>query len=131
MIRSTVLWLVLLLAAVLATYSNHFENAFHFDDQHTIVNNPYIGELRYLPRFFTDTRTFSVLPRNRTYRPLVSASLAIDHWLGKERKPFWFHASTFCWFLLQLVLMYALFRKVCDQARADSRNRWVALFAAA
>jgi len=37
-------WLLvaLMLLAVAATYANHFHNAFHFDDFHTIVDNPAI-----------------------------------------------------------------------------------------
>src|SRR5437660_10380209 len=119
----TALSLCAVLAAVLLTYSNHFENTFHFDDDHTIVQNPYIRDLHNLPLFFTDARTFSTLPPNRAYRPLVTASLAIDYALGHGLRPVFFHASTFLWFLVQLALMYALFLKI-------GRNHWIALFAA-
>jgi tetratricopeptide (TPR) repeat protein len=127
----TVLLLCLLLSAVLLIYLAHFENTFHFDDAHTVVENPYIRDLRNIPRFFSDARTFSILPANRMYRPLVSASLAIDYWLGSGLEPFFFQLSTFCWFLLQLVVMYMLFREVYDRAHAHPRNRRVALFATA
>jgi len=119
------------LAAVLLIYSNHFENSFHFDDAHSVQSNPYIRDLRNVPRFFTDARAFSVLPANRTYRPLVTLSLAVDYWLGNGLTPFYFHLSTFLWFLFQLVLMYFLFRRICDRALPDARNPWVALFATA
>src|ERR1700730_5636209 len=127
----TIFWLCNLLLLVLLVYSNHFHNEFHFDDSHTIVDNPYIRELRNIPRFFTDARTFSVLPQNRAWRPLVSMSLAIDYWGGGGLNPISFHVSTFLWFLVQLVLMYALFRRMCDISVSDPRNRWVALFAVA
>jgi tetratricopeptide (TPR) repeat protein len=120
-----------LLLLVSAAYSNHFRNGFHFDDAHTIINNPYIRNLHNLPLFFKDASTFSTLPANRTYRPLVSASLALDFALGHGLNPVYFHASTFFWFLLQLVLVSALFLKICDAGRPDPRNRWIALFAAA
>src|ERR1043166_7488308 len=122
--------LACVLVAVLAVYSNHFHNSFHFDDYHTIVSNPYIRELRFVPQFFTDARTFTVLPRNRTWRPVVSASLALDYWLGGSLDPFFFHVSTFCWFLVQLLLMYALFRHV-GHRHALPGSDWVALFATA
>jgi tetratricopeptide (TPR) repeat protein len=121
----------MLLTAVSVTYSNHFQNPFHFDDSHAVVDNPYIRSLSNAPRFFTDAQTFSNLPANRVYRPLVPLSLAFDYWLGHGLKPAYFQASTFFWFLAQLVLMYALFRKVCDLARPDPRNEWVALIAVA
>jgi hypothetical protein len=68
-----------LVLAILAAYSNHFRNSFHFDDAHTIVNNAAIRELRNIPLFFRDATTFSALPSNQSYRPLVSTLLAIVH----------------------------------------------------
>ena len=85
----------LLLAALLAGYTNHFHNSFHFDDAHTIVNNAAIRELRNIPLFFRDATTFSSLPSNQSYRPLVSTLLAIDYSLGPGLRPFWFHRSVF------------------------------------
>jgi len=120
----------LMLGAVFLAYANHFHNAFHFDDSHAIVDNPYIRSLKNIPRFFTDAGTFSVLPANRTYRPIVSLSLALDYWLGGGLEPGYFQASTFFWFLIQLVAMQALFRKLCDLSNpGSSRNPWIALFA--
>jgi len=121
----------LLAIAVLACYSNHFGNSFHFDDAHAVVQNPYITSLSNIPRFFADATTFSVLPPNRTWRPLVSSSLAFDYWLGGGLKPFWFHLSTFLWYLAQLAVMFILFRRIL---RLVDDSPWVdycALFAAA
>src|ERR1700722_16534306 len=103
---------LLLLVAVTLAYSNHFQNDFHFDDFHTVNNNPYIRSLRNAKLFFTDPSTFSILPANRTYRPLVTLSLAVDYWLGSGLKPFYFHLDTFLWYLVQLALMMALFRRI-------------------
>jgi hypothetical protein len=66
---------VAILLAICLAYANSFQNQFHFDDFHTILDNPAIHSLRNVPRFFTDAMTFSVLPANRTYRPVVSTSL--------------------------------------------------------
>lgn len=116
-------------ALVTVVYSNHFENAFHFDDFHTIVQNPYITDIHNLPRFFVDTDTTSVLPPNRVWRPLVFCSFAIDYWLGHGLKPLYFHLSTFFWFLVLLALMFALFRKIFARAGVD--EAWAAGFATA
>jgi tetratricopeptide (TPR) repeat protein len=121
----------LLLLAVLAAYSNHFENGFHFDDFHTITTNVFIGELRNIPRFFVDASLFTREPENATYRPVTSASLAIDYWLGKGLKPFWFHLSTFVWFSVLLVLVFELFRRMMDRADPHPSNSWTALAATA
>ena len=124
-----------LFALVLLTYANHFANPFHFDDSHAVVDNQYIRDLRNAPLFFTAARTFSNLPANRSYRPLVSLSLAVDYWLAHGLKPVFFQTSTFLWFLVQLALMYVLFLKICDRAgphdNQHENNKWIAIFAAA
>jgi len=117
--------------AICAAYANSFENGFHFDDFHTIVDNPAIRTLRNVPRFFTDATTFSVLPANRTYRPVVSTSLAIDYALGRGYVPLWFHVGTFLVFLGEVWLLYALYRLLLDKIRPGPANEWVALFGAA
>jgi tetratricopeptide (TPR) repeat protein/glycosyltransferase involved in cell wall biosynthesis len=116
---------------VTACYSNHFENHFQFDDSHTIVDNPYIRSLHNIPKFFTDAGTFSTIPANRTWRPLVSTSLAIDYWLGGGLKPLWFHISTFFWFLVQLAILFLLFRAILRRAGDEWWTEYGALFAAA
>jgi len=114
-----------LMLLVFAACSNHFDNSFHFDDSHTIVDNPYVTNLQYIPRFFRDASTFSVLPANRSYRPIVSTSLALDYWIAGGLKPRFFHISTFLWFLAQLFLVYLLFARICGT------DRGIALMAAA
>ncbi|MEO6971341.1 MAG: tetratricopeptide repeat protein, partial [Chthoniobacterales bacterium] len=120
----------LLLLAILAAYSNHFHNGFHFDDGHTIVNNAAIRELRNIPLFFRDATTFSTLPSNQSYRPLVSTLLAVDYWLARGLHPFWFHVSIFALLialtlLLALVIYHLLARDIGKSSRC-----WVALAAA-
>ena len=82
---------VLALAALVAAYANSFGNSFHFDDSHVIEDNLYIRSLANVPRFFRDASTFSALPQNSTYRPLVSTTLALDYWLGGGLDPWQFH----------------------------------------
>jgi len=74
---SAILSGALLLVAILAAYSNHFHDGFHMDDGHAIVNNAAIREPRNIPLFFRDATTFSALPSNQSYRPLVSTLLAM------------------------------------------------------
>ena len=124
------IYVYLLLAAVVAAYANHFNNGYHFDDFHTIVNNIYIKSLRNIPRFFTDATTFSSLPTNQSYRPLVSATLAVDYFLGGGYR-FFFHVSTFLLFLVQGVVMYWLFAAIFNRIECRPANRYVALAAVA
>lgn len=123
--------LALLGLGITAAYWNHFSNGFHFDDSHAVVDNPAIRSLSNLPRFFTDASTFSVLPANQTYRPMVSASLALDYALGHGYKPFWFHLTTFVLFLGLVWLLYVLYRMLLDNIRPSPANAWLALAGAA
>src|SRR5260370_34564214 len=109
--------------AVFAAFSNHYHNSFHFDDAHTVIDNVYIRDLQNIPRFFTDATTFSSLAANQTWRPLVSTSLSIDYWLGGGLRPFWFHASTFFWFLGQLALMFVLYCSLLDATKPRPANQ--------
>ena len=81
----------MLLLAV--AYSNHFRNGFHFDDSHVIQNNAYIRSLGNVPRFFRDASTFSSYPQNAAYRPLTSATLAVDYWLAGGLDPLPYHVT--------------------------------------
>src|SRR5437899_7451665 len=112
----------LLLVAIFAAYANHFHNNFHFDDAHTIVNNASIRELRNVPLFFRDAATFSSLPSNQSYRPLVSTLLAVDYRLGALH-PFWFHLSIFVLVLALTLLMAFVVHRLLDQAESSAQNR--------
>ena len=120
----------MLVLAILAAYSNHFQNSFHFDDAHTIVTNAAICELRNIPLFFRDATTFSSLPSNQSYRPLVSTLLAIDYRLG-GLQPFWFHLSIFALFIALTLLLAFVVYCVLEIVTPPSTNLWIALASAA
>src|SRR6266567_5065579 len=116
----------LLLGALVAAYANHFQNSFHFDDAHTIVNNAAIRDIRNIPLFFRDGTTFSARPSNQSYRPLVSTLLAVDYQLGSGLRPFWFHVFIFALFVaLALLLAFVIYR-LLDRAANHPGNRWIA-----
>ena len=79
----------------------------------------------------SNPHTFSALPSNQSYRPLVSTTLAIDYRLGRGLDPFVFHLSSFVFFAAQCVVLLFLYRRLMDLARPHPLNRWLALFAAA
>jgi protein O-mannosyl-transferase len=121
---------VVLLALLIAAYANHFQNSFHFDDVHTIENNAAIRELRNIPLFFQNAATFSSLPTNQSYRPLVSTLLAIDYHLAGGLNPFCFHLSVFLLFLALILLLGFVIHRLLDLTQTSSRNGWLALAAA-
>jgi tetratricopeptide (TPR) repeat protein len=129
--RPLLIYFILLLLVVTATYSNHFHNGFHFDDDHSIVDNPYIRDLKNIPLFFKDGTTSSILPQNQAYRPVVTTSLALDYKMGNGYDLFRFHLSTYILFLLQGLLMFLLFRKLLGFSSANKNASYVALFATA
>src|SRR5262249_3211201 len=90
-------------------YANHFQHGFHFDDSHAIVDNVYVRDLAYIPRYFTDATTFSVLPLNQSYRPALQTTFAIDYRIGGGYKPIVFQVDTFLWYLLLLAAMASLY----------------------
>jgi tetratricopeptide (TPR) repeat protein len=120
-----------LVIALMLAYANHFDNGFHFDDVHTVTGNPFIRSLSNVPRFFVDTAMFSTMPDHQVYRPVTMVTLAVDYWLGRGLKPFWFHLSTFVWLTVQVILMFFLFRRMMDAAHPHPSNQWTAWFAAA
>ena len=128
--HQVIVFSLLVLIGVVATYSNHFHNGFHFDDSHTIVNNAFIRDLRNVPLFFRDAQTFSALPANQSYRPIVSTILAVDYRLGGGLDPVWFHGSIFLSFLALVLLLGFLIHHLLETAAPAPHNCWLALLGA-
>ena len=114
-----------------AAYSNFFDNGFHFDDSHVLVENLFVRSLRNAPRFFTDASTFSKLPANAAYRPLVASSLALDYALAEGLHPRAFHASQLAQMALLGLALAFFYCRVMDAGQPGSENGTLALFAAA
>jgi tetratricopeptide (TPR) repeat protein len=133
---------LVLLAGLIFTYSNHFNNPFHFDDDHTIVNNVWIRSLKNIPKFFVDGTTTSSLPSNQAYRPGLTTLNTIDYAIAKSNplgfkkdnisdvglNPFYFHLSIFICFILQAILMFLLIKKIFDISFDHRWNKYFALF---
>lgn len=114
------------------TYLNHFDNDFHFDDFHTITLNPYVKSLDNFPDFFTNYQeTQSTRPTVKTFRPIVTTMNAISYWLGGDYNPFYFHLTIYIIFIIQLILMFLLFRKILGLSYKHKWNDYIALFATA
>lgn len=76
---------VLMAVVSVALYANSLDNAFHFDDEHSIVGNPHIRRLANLPAYFVDPSLFSRNEGSHMYRPLVLSSYAANFALGGYR----------------------------------------------
>jgi len=119
---------VMLLLLIYA-YANHFHNGFHFDDSHTIQSNIYITSVKNIPLFFQDSKTFSSIPSHQGYRPGVTTTLAIDYWLGGGlNDTFYFHLSTFIWYIVLCVLFFFLVYRLLNISKKHKWNKYIALF---
>ena len=119
---------LLALTVIFIAYSNHFDNAFQFDDAHTIQNNTAIREVT-LKKFFEDGSTFSSLPTNQSYRPYITSINAIDYQFGNgNTKPF--HIHIFISFILTCVLLFVFIKKILDKINFGNYNPFWALLVA-
>lgn len=78
---------VLAAAAVLAVYANSLDGEYHYDDEHSLLNNANIRVLANIPAFFgpQGPQYFSVDPDKGMYRPLLLSSYALNFaWHGFE-----------------------------------------------
>jgi tetratricopeptide (TPR) repeat protein/hypothetical membrane protein len=116
---------------LIVAYSNHFNNGFHFDDFHTIVNNPAIRDLGNLPQFFSDPTMFSSSPNHRGVRPLVTTSIALDYKFGNGLTPFFFQLSTFLWHIGLCIILFLVYRKILSVYNRQTWTKYIALFGAA
>ncbi|RZJ89414.1 MAG: tetratricopeptide repeat protein [Chryseobacterium sp.] len=124
--KNIIIFAVFILLALIWAYANHFQNTFHFDDAHAVVDNVAIRNLKNLPKFFSDPKMFSADPQHWGLRPLVTSSLAIDYALGGGLNPFYFQLSTYIWHILLCILLYFIYRKIVRL----SSNPWAAWVAA-
>ncbi|MFT7694526.1 MAG: 4-amino-4-deoxy-L-arabinose transferase-like glycosyltransferase, partial [Candidatus Latescibacterota bacterium] len=72
-------WTILLFASVCIVYIQALGNGFHYDDFHSLVNNPHIGTLNNIPGFFVDPTLFSLDEKQAMYRPVLLASYAMNY----------------------------------------------------
>ena len=74
--------LALIVGSGLLAYHNVLGHSFHYDDDHSIVENPHVRSLVNVPQFFVDAGTFSGMPEARMYRPLLLVTYALNHAIG-------------------------------------------------
>jgi tetratricopeptide (TPR) repeat protein len=120
---------ITLVACLIAAYSNHFNNDFHFDDSHTIVSNPFIRNIHNIPKMFYSPEMFSSLPTHWGLRPLVTISLTIDYWLGGNLKPFYFQLSTFIWYAVLCVMLLLMYYRLMRNSVNNKYLSFAVLFA--
>lgn len=117
-------------ALIVGAYANSFHNSFHFDDSHVVEQNLYVRSLSNIPLFFRDATTFSSLPANAVYRPLVTTSLALDYWMGGGLEVRQFHISQLTMLIVLGVMLFFFFNRILGDIEAAGWVSYAALLAA-
>lgn len=77
--RRSVVAVVALACALAWAHAGGLDNSFHYDDIHSVVDNPHIRHLDDPARFLTERSTFSGRSERAMFRPLVVASYALTY----------------------------------------------------
>ena len=111
-----------LLLLTLVVYANSLANPFHYDDIHSIVDNPHLRALVRVPSYFVDPSAFSGDPDIAMYRPMLLVTFALNHALGGY--------EVLGYHLLSIGLHMACVLFVGAIAKRLLGNAWAAFFAA-
>jgi protein O-mannosyl-transferase len=105
----TVFFAVVLIVLALVVYGRSVDYPFHYDDLHSIVENPHIRSLENIPAFFYRPDFFSADARGAMYRPLLLVSYSLNYALDKYTVEFyhWFNIGLH---LCNSLLLFALLR---------------------
>ena len=102
---------LMLMLLPLAVYFNGLHNPFHYDDFHSIVDNPHLRDLTNIPTFFVDPSLFSAVPELAMYRPLLLVTYALNYALSGTEV--WsYHLLTLLFHLTCVQLVYAIAKRL-------------------
>lgn len=102
---------VLLVFITFAVYANILPNKLFFDDEELIYKNAYVSNLRYLPKYFTTNMIAGAGKTSNMYRPILTASFAIDH-LFWGSNPFGYHLTSILLHAANGILVFFLIYKL-------------------
>ena len=100
-----------LVATVVLTYANIFDNAFLFDDEFLVLKNTYLDSFAAIGRIFASSSTAGAGFSDSFYRPAQGvAYLLINQAFGRE--PWAFHALNVALHALNAVMVWRLGRRL-------------------
>ncbi len=111
----------LLVAAAFLAYANSLGGAFHYDDGHHIVGNPFLRDPKYWLQFFHRPDLFSALEGHHMYRPLVLLSYALNYHQGGY-DPLPWRLTAIALHALTAVGVYLTIRSLAAQLRQRPRR---------
>lgn len=75
----------ILVIVVFGLYLNSIQGSFHYDDFHSIVNNPHIRSWAAIPTYFVESEYFSADADKAMYRPFLLITYTLNYlWSGYE-----------------------------------------------
>ena len=95
----------------LLCYVNSLEGAFHYDDFHSIRDNPGVRSLKNVPAFFWDISLFSADSAKGMYRPLLLVTYALNYWVADYHE--WgYHLVNLLLHAICSILVWAIARRL-------------------
>lgn len=99
----------LLAVVTFGLYYTSLDNSFHYDDGHTVVDNPWIRDARNLPQFFVSGMVVSESPQASNYRPVLMVTYVLNYALG-GLNPWGFHLANVFLHILTVLIVFGLIR---------------------
>ncbi len=106
-IKSVYCYLIII-AVTFIVFGNTLDNQFVFDDESVVVNNLSIQSTSNIPKFFTAEEGFHKVI-GKYYRPIVSASYAIDYSIW-GLNPYGFHLTNIIIHCIASLLLFRIFQ---------------------
>lgn len=95
-------------------YSNNYQHSYNLDSGHVILENPYVRSLTYIPQYFVDAGTSSILNPNIDYRPILNISHALNYRMGGY-DTWWWHFTQIFLHLCCCIGLYFLCKKISEE----------------
>ena len=98
-------------------YLNFAGGTFHYDDFHSIVENPHIRSLANIPDFFADPANFSADDEKKMYRPVLLLTYALQYALH-EYQPLGYLLGNLLIHMIASMLVGGLAAEILGDRRA-------------
>lgn len=102
---------LLLIALIAGAYLPNVNGAYHFDDGHTVSENPAMRNWNSLVDVWTDSRLESLLPANRSYRPLLFVTYFLCYQAG-DGETWVFHVVKMLMHLVFCMASFVIWRRL-------------------
>lgn len=110
------IYYIILAVISFAVYANSLTNDFVFDDESVVQGDQTITSLSNIPKYFTGEQGFHKVI-GRYYRPVVSASYAIDYAIW-GLKPFGFHLTNVLIHVINVLLLFRLLMLMFEKSQS-------------